>query len=129
MMANSRRPMATWRSATGTMSPTSAKEIGTTPPAASPATMRAATGIEVRRETADERRRRDQEHAQQRQPGLAEHVGKRAEQRLHQCIRQRESGGEQRRGRRLDVQPVGNQRNDRIGRADEQRAGKNDKRQ
>ena len=43
MMANSRRPIATWRSATGNLSPMSAKEIGTTPPAASPATMRPAT--------------------------------------------------------------------------------------
>jgi hypothetical protein len=37
MMANSSRPIATWRSRTGILSPTSAKAIGTTPPEASPA--------------------------------------------------------------------------------------------
>ena len=42
MIANSRRPIATWRSATGIWSPTSAKAIGTTPPAAMPASTRPA---------------------------------------------------------------------------------------
>ena len=42
MIANRMRPIATWRSAIGILSPTTAKEIGMTPPAASPPTTRAA---------------------------------------------------------------------------------------
>ena len=46
------------------------------------------------------------EHADRDQPRLAEHVGERAEHRLHQRIRQREGGRQQRRRRRRDVQSL-----------------------
>ena len=91
---------------TGILSPTSAKAIGTTPPAARPASTRpAASNVQTRRKGASQRRRGDDEQTEQHQPRLAEHIGERAEQRLHQRVRQREGGRQQRGGRRLDVQP------------------------
>ena len=84
--------------------------------------------LEICRQPAGERGDAADEHAHRDQPRLAEHVGERAEHRLHQRIGQGEAGRQQRRGGRLDVQSAGDLRNDRIDRAHEQRRRENHER-
>ena len=118
MTAVSQRPIATWRSFTGTRSPITAMPTGKMPPPAMPATMRASEQHgEVGREPAHQHGEDRDREARDHDAHLADHVADRPEHRLHQRERQRERRGEQRDRVRIDLDVVRDRRNDRIGRA------------
>ena len=98
MIANSMRPIITWRSLMSKRSPRPARTSGIRPPAKMPARdARREQEREGRRERAEQQHRREAGDADLDAARLAEAVADRAEERLRDRVRQRVGGVEHRR--------------------------------